>query len=284
MAGGDFATLAARQRAEVRDGLFSAVRRLRWSADRLAAAREQRLRELLAWSVERSPFHRERLCGIDIDRFTEADLPSLPTMTRADLMGNFDQAVTDPALNLETVDTFVKDPDREDYLLNQYRVVATSGSTGVRGLFVYGWEAWITFVLIATRWQTPGADSLASNFSVGTLWAADTRHVSGALHDFLRNPSGDETRSMTHLPVTLPVAEIVEGLNAAQPTVLRGYPSAMRLLAGEARAGRLKINPKQAITCGEQCTAETRAAVAGGLGDRDLRLLGVFGRGLRLPV
>ena len=262
MAGGDYATLGARQRAEVRDGLFLAVRRLRWSADRLGTEREQRLRELLAWSVERSPFHRERLAEVDVGHFTEADLPSLPTMTKADLMGNFDQAVTDPALTLDAVDTFVEDLDQGAYLLNQYRVIATSGSTGVRGLFVYGWDDWITFVLIATRWQSPGADSLAPNLSVGTLFAADTRHVSGALHAFLADHSGDGTLSVAHLPVTLPVAEIVAGLNAVQPTVLRGYPSAMRLLADEARAGRLKINPKQVTTCGEQCTSETRAAVA----------------------
>jgi phenylacetate-coenzyme A ligase PaaK-like adenylate-forming protein len=67
---------------------------------------------------------------------------------------------------------------------------------------------------------------------------------------------------VTHLPVTLPLPEIVSGLNAAQPAVLQGYPSAMHLLALEAKAGRLKINPKRVLTCGEQCTDEARAAVA----------------------
>ena len=72
----NYAELFVRQRADVTDGLFSAVRRLRWSADRLAADRERRLRELLAWSVERSPFHAERLADADVQGFTEADLPS----------------------------------------------------------------------------------------------------------------------------------------------------------------------------------------------------------------
>ena len=60
MVADNYAALLARQRAEVTDGLFSAVRRLRWSADRLAAERERRLRELLSWSVERhrrQPLH-----------------------------------------------------------------------------------------------------------------------------------------------------------------------------------------------------------------------------------
>jgi phenylacetate-coenzyme A ligase PaaK-like adenylate-forming protein len=82
MAASNQAGLLARQRADVSDGLFFAVRRLRWSADRLEADRERRLRELLAWSAARSPFHSERLVNVDISRFTEADLPSLPIMTR----------------------------------------------------------------------------------------------------------------------------------------------------------------------------------------------------------
>jgi hypothetical protein len=48
--------LVTRQRSDVSDGLFAAVRRLRWSADRLAMERPRRLREQLAWSAERSPF------------------------------------------------------------------------------------------------------------------------------------------------------------------------------------------------------------------------------------
>ncbi len=257
----NYAALIARQRAEVTDGLFSAARRLRWSADRLAAERERRLRELLALSVERSPFHAERLAGIDVNRFTEADLPSLPIMTKADLMDNFDKAITDPALTLDMVNSHVDKLDEDDYLLNQYRVIATSGSTGARGLFVYGWEDWATFVLIATRWGQ-GAESLPFNASVGTLFASNTRHVSGALHAFLRDLAGNGAVPVTHLPVTLSLPEIVAGLNAAQPVVLRGYPSAMHLLALEAKAGRLKISPKQVSTCGEQCTDEARAAVS----------------------
>jgi phenylacetate-coenzyme A ligase PaaK-like adenylate-forming protein len=251
----------ARQQAEVSDGLFSAVRRLRWSADRLAAERERRLRELLAWSIERSPFHAERLAGLDVNRFTEADLPSLPTMTRADLMDDFDRVVTDRALRLAVVNNHVNDLDEDDYLLDQYRVIATSGSTGARGLFVYGWEDWTTFVLVATRWHGRGAYCLPFDTSVGTLFASNTRHVSGALHAFLKDLSGNGGQ-VTHLPITLPLPEIVAGLNAAQPTVLQGYPSAMHLLALEAKAGRLRISPKRVLTCGEQCSDEAQAAVA----------------------
>jgi phenylacetate-coenzyme A ligase PaaK-like adenylate-forming protein len=261
MAASNQVGLLARQRADFSDGLFSAVRRLRWSAERLEADRERRLRELLAWSAARSPFHSERLVNVDICRFTEADLPSLPIMTKADLMDNFDQVITVPALTREVVTAHVDSLTGDDYLLDQYRVVATSGSTGARGLIVYGWEDWTTFVLLASRWQVRNEDNLPPDAPIGSLFASNTRHVSGALHAFFRGTSA-QAPPLTHLPASLSLPEIVAGLNSAQPLVLQGYPSAMHLLVREAKAGRLKISPKRVSTCGEQCTDEVRAAVA----------------------
>ena len=74
--------LVQRQRAELQDAYLKGVRRLRWDAGRLAAERERRLRELLVYAADRSPFWRERLAGHDLANFTEADLPSLPILTR----------------------------------------------------------------------------------------------------------------------------------------------------------------------------------------------------------
>jgi phenylacetate-CoA ligase len=257
-----YAELVARQRAEVADGLFSAVRRLRWSADRLAAERERRLREMLAWAIARCPFHAERLAGIDIDHFTEADLPSLPIMTKADLMANFDRVVSDPALTLDVVNTHVDRLDEDSYLLGQYRAVATSGTTGARALFVYGWHDWITFALLAIRWRGREGDDVPVDASMGSTFASNTKHLSGALQAFFSDSSARGAPPVTHLPATLPLPDIVNGLNAAPPVVLQGYPSAIHLLALEAVAGRLKIAPLRVQTGGEQCTAEARAAVA----------------------
>jgi len=94
------------------------------------------------------------------------------------------------------------------------------------------------------------------------LFTSNARHLSGALDAFLRDLSGNEPTPVTHVSASLRLHEIVEGRNSAQPLVLQGYPSAVHLLAREAKEGRLKISPKRVLTCGEQCTDETRAAVA----------------------
>jgi len=262
MVSDNYASLLARQRAEVADGLFSAVRRLRWSADRLAAERQRRLREMLSFAAEHSRFHAERLAGVDLAKFTEADLPLLPVMTKADLMDNFDQVTTDPALSLELVNAHVDKLKDDEYLLDKYRVVATSGTTGARVLFVYGWDEWVNLVLIVNRWRGRDGDSLPLEAPVGSVFAFDAKHLSGALHAFSRGISGGGAPPVTHLPASLPLAEIVAGLNAAQPLVLQGFPSAVHLLAREAAAGRLVISPKRVLTCGEQLTDEARKAVA----------------------
>lgn len=257
-----YADLVTRHRADVADAMFGAVRRLRWSSERLAAEREHRLRELLAWSVEKSPFHAERLAGIDADHFCEADLPTLPIMTRADLTHDFDRVVTDRELTFDRASAHTARHDENNYVLDNYRIFSSSGTTGDRVLFVYGWDDWTTFVTIATRWRGRDGSPLPLDATVGSIFATSTKHISGALHEFSTATPANGGPVITHLPPTMPLPEIVAGLNAAQPVILQGYPSSIGLLAGEARHGRLKIRPQRVLTCGEQCADATRAAVA----------------------
>src|SRR5262249_15707816 len=81
---------------------------LQWSAAQLRIEREQAMRVLLATAKARSPWHRQRLRDVDASTFTDADLPSLPTMSKADLMDNFEAVVTDPRLTRDIVDAYVE--------------------------------------------------------------------------------------------------------------------------------------------------------------------------------
>lgn len=251
--------LIVKQREEQFSQFLLSVRRLNWSSERLASERQRLLRDLLQWSFEHSDFWRERLAGHDLANFSEADLRSLPVLTKKEVMANFDRIVTDPNLTLERVNEHVNHLDADAYLDDQYRTVVTSGTGGVRGIFVYGWDEWITYSLIATRWRTRSGENPYA--PVGTFFAYNTKHVSGALHAFSRDFAGDGPLSVTHLPATLPITEIVAGLNAAQPSVLTGYPSVIHLLALEALAGRLTIEPNWVATSGEQLTDDIKSAV-----------------------
>jgi phenylacetate-coenzyme A ligase PaaK-like adenylate-forming protein len=62
-------------------------------------------------------------------------------------------------------------------------------------------------------------------------------------------------------PSTLPLAEIVAGLNRVQPAILRGYPTALSALAAEARAGRLRIMPRAVRAHSEPLLPEVRRTI-----------------------
>ena len=62
-------------------------------------------------------------------------------------------------------------------------------------------------------------------------------------------------------PATLPLAEIVARLNAAQPPALIGYASKLAELAREQLAGRLSITPRSVVSISEVLTAANRVII-----------------------
>lgn len=251
--------LGARHRAAVRDGVLAQARRMRWSASRLADERQQRLRELLTWAVDRSPFHAARLAGIDTERITEAELVEIPSMTKDELMAEFSGITTDPRLTLEAVEDYLEDESRSDYLFDQFRVVSSSGSGGRRGIYVYGWDEWTTLALLQIRPRLGVVDGSPRPAGAATvsLFGTGAMHVSRALQLLLTDPDDP----VVHLPMTLSVPEIVRRLNEIQPELVMGYPTALDVLVRESEAGRLRIAPRHVEAGGEVLLERTRVAV-----------------------
>ena len=252
--------LVRRQRAELQDAYLKGVRRLRWDAGRLAAERERRLQELLRWAADNSPFWRTRLAGRDLATFTEADLPSLPILTRAEMMAEFDDLVTVPGLTLDRVKEHVAQLNGDDrYLDDEYHAIVTTGYTGTEAIQVYGWDAFVTFVMQGSRWT--GRRGEDPHAVLVQAFACSTRHESGAFHAFSTFESGGPPSHC--FAGTMPLAEMVDGLNQARPRVdaLQGWPNVIRRLAVEALAGRLTITPTWVAVAGEMCTPAVREAV-----------------------
>ena len=256
----DYETLRQRHQAYAMSLAPRLIERLDWSADRLALHRAQRLRELVREAVDHSPWHHERLAGIDVARLDDHSLRELPTMTKADLMDNFDRIVTDDRVSLGGVNDHLETVTAGGYLLDGYTAVTSGGSTGHRGVFVYDWLGWATFWMgcfrhtLRAKWSDPELSSRA----LVTAWvtAAHFTHASAALARTFASPEFVNVR----FPVTLPTDDIVAGLNKTQPDCLVAYPSALHFLSFEARAGRLRITPRQVLCCAEPLLPEIRAA------------------------
>ena len=237
------------------------IGRLAWSAEMIARERQERLRELLRVAQARSPWHAGRLRGIDAETVRVEDLSRLPPMTKVDLMANWDAIVTDRRLTLQLADTHVSSLTSDAYLLDELHAAASGGSSGTRGVFVFGWQEWAMAYIGLPRmflWDRSVSPELASlPPSVGVVAAQNASHMTSSMAQTFANPQ----MQVECFPVTLPLGEIVAGLNAYQPTVLAGYPSALALLAVEARAGRLQIAPRRVSSTSEPLLSHVRRSV-----------------------
>jgi phenylacetate-CoA ligase len=248
----DRSLLRSRLYDEVGAHLAGGIERLGWDVGRLARYQRERLRALLARAVERSPFHARRLGPIDPGRFELADLTRLPVMTKTEMMAEFDDVVTDPRLRRPVVDAHLAASVSEPSLLfGEYVCLASGGSSGLRGVFVQTLGEYAEFTTSVVRRVMAAAIAAGGpppgGLRVAMIGAASPVHSSG----FAAAVADGPPIRLIPAPVTLPLAEIVERLNAADPPALLGYPTMLRRLAGEQRAGRLRIAPRSITAMGE---------------------------------
>jgi phenylacetate-coenzyme A ligase PaaK-like adenylate-forming protein len=137
-------------------------------------------------------------------------------------------------------------------LHGEYRVAATGGSSGQRGIFVYDQQAWEAAVASLWRWQRfTGVPANAKWLGIG---APSPVHLSNRFYAEGRVGRPDAPR----LSVTTPMEEVVEALNRYRPDVLSTYPSFIRRLAEEQNAGRLKIGPLAMRSVAEALAPDVR--------------------------
>ena len=236
------------------------IEQLDWPADRLAAHRARQLRELVRIAAGRSPWYRKRLTGVDIDRLDETTLTQLPVLTKAELMEHYDDIVTDRHLSRAGIDQHLSTIETGSYLFGRYTALTSGGSSGQRGVFVYGWDAWAIFWLTCYRAALRAASSypgLTGRPAVmASVTAAHFSHATAAMARTFTSPRMTTAR----FPVTLPTEEIVAALNEVQPDFMTVYPSVLYALAHEAAAGRLRIAPRRIQACAEPLLPEIRAA------------------------
>lgn len=196
------------------------------------------LRALLSAVVERSPWYRERLQGVDIDALSDTDIAKLPVMTKTDLMDNFDAIVTDGRLNRRLCEDHL-DRSPGDHLLGEFQVVASGGSSGQRGVYVYGWDAWTICYASNVRFQA---------------------------------------REWSHDPTLATVPRIVAVVAASSPTHISAALTKTFLLgethgtsSGEPAAGRDRGGPEQAAANGADGLQVASAATGSGSPGRATR-------------
>jgi phenylacetate-coenzyme A ligase PaaK-like adenylate-forming protein len=264
--------LRGRIQADIFAGMPAHLDRLTWSADRLRDWQRDRLRALLAAAKRGSPFHARRLAGVEPSGFELADLPDLPVMTKAEMMAEFDDVMSDARLTREVAErALAATGTTPQPLPGGYVCIATGGSSGQRGVFAQ--DAASTAELCSLLFRPRIAAATARGAAAMDGQPVPSLHVAmvtapSAVHGTMCIPSMLEGSpiSISHVPVTWPLPAIVGRLNQLQPQVLNGYPSLLARLATEQSAGRLRIAPQMVSSTAETLLAEFRAAISAAFG------------------
>ena len=183
------------------------------SATERTALQQKRLRELVSYVKENSPYFAELYKNVD----ENTPLSEIPVTNKQEMMSNFDKWLTDSSITKAKVEDFMSDVSNVGTKLDgKYLVYTTSGKK--------------TMALFADGGFYLGCGSVRYNLRK-MPW---------------------KKKVMKTCDVRKPTDEIVSILNEFQPSMIGCYPTAMEVLAAEQEQGRLKIKPAIIMTGGEK--------------------------------
>lgn len=244
----------------VRASLEDHLARLDWPRERIERYRTQRLRALLAFARERSPFHAARLADIDPATATVDDLARLPPMVKHEAQDEWDRIVTAPGLDRAGAERVLAEQRWFSYTPAGQQVFSSGGSSGVRGVYVWDWEQFVTLACLAWRWQVRAeraGGSADRPARLAVLEAGEPPHASTPLFDVATGP----TMQTVVIPAAAPFDEVLQAVSDARPTHLVGYATVIGRLARAAVGGALDIRPVRVSTNSEPLSAEDRDAI-----------------------
>ncbi|MFI5506285.1 phenylacetate--CoA ligase family protein [Mycobacterium sp. NPDC051804] len=259
MARADYERIRGAHLNAVQAALDDHVGRLDWPAEQIRTHRDRRLRSVLAYARERSPLYAGRLRGLDVENATAADLAAIPMLTKADAQGGWDAIVTTPGLNRAAAEEVLDEQTWFSYTAHDDQVFSSGGSSGVRGVYVWDWQFFITTACLA--WRMQARDERRSppvpNPRLAVLSAGQPPHASTPLFD-VPTTAGMET---VVIEAGAPFDEVLAAVAKSTPTHLVGYASVIGRLARASLAGDLKIRPSRVSTNSEPLLPEDRDAI-----------------------
>ncbi|RAX16258.1 phenylacetate--CoA ligase family protein [Pseudarthrobacter sp. AG30] len=237
-----------------------------WDDAHITAHQEHALQELRRAAYAGSEFYRHHHAGLH-----NAPLDQLPPVTKADLMEHFDEALTTPDLRLADLENHLRaltqaggDPGLP--WQGKWWAAATAGTTGRRGTFVWNRTEWATVLASYARandWAGISA-GITRPLKMALVSSRIPTHQSAVVGASLRSKIVPALR----LDVTAPMEETVAALNGFQPRILVGYASALKPLAAEQRAGRLRIAPQGVMSASEVLSPHAAAELEAAWGSK----------------
>ncbi len=216
-----------------------------------AKLREKRLRDLVSYAKEHSPYFKELYKNIG-DDYTIRDLPAT---CKSELMKDYSSWVTDPEVKQEDVMAYMVGPDAvHTRYLGKYTALATSGTTGnPMPMIRDAHRNTIHGILMQTRLMRDTDPDILNptKHKIASLIALDPGASTYSSFRRAKQAFPGYEDNMIAVSIISDVDTIINTLNEFQPDVITAYPSVLGPVIKAQKDGRLHISPKTIATSAE---------------------------------
>lgn len=243
-------------------GLFRALhttyRTQSMTQQQITELQQERLVRLVQYARQHSPYFEKKLRHLG----GPVCLEELPVTRKQELMQQFDDWITDRAVTKQDIERFMDNTDNIGRKWNgRYLVNTTSGSTGHPAIVLYDKTTMSIVSAIAILRGVARREDLLAFLKKGKRTAG--LFVDGGFYLGTGTVRWNQRRmpwrkNQIIVDVRQDTGTIVQQLNAFQPALLGGYPTALELLLPEQQSGKLHIAPVLIMAGGEHMGAELR--------------------------
>ncbi|MEG0074186.1 MAG: phenylacetate--CoA ligase family protein, partial [Clostridia bacterium] len=104
------------------------------SQEEIKNLQNKRLKKLVEYAKQNSPYFKDLYAGIDKD----FNLEELPITNKIDMIKNFDSWITDSNISMQKIEEFTSDIENVGRMIDgKYLIFKTSGSTGNPAIVLY---------------------------------------------------------------------------------------------------------------------------------------------------
>lgn len=241
--------------------VYYALRDRNLSRDDVSKIQKERLKELVSFARENSPYYQDLYKNLGSD----PDLSALPVTTKQSLMQSFNRWPTDPSITLETVTEFMSTKDNVGrYLFDKCSVSMTSGSTGRPCVVLTDKGAFhLTMALYFIR-SFPFKDLIGLGLKRGKYFVIANDGFSMSYNSYRSQILSTPLNRMRCQSISVDSKEedIISAINRFKPAILYAYPTTMELLLPHIRSKAVKAKPAIMILGGEKCSDKLRTELS----------------------
>ncbi|MEG2460658.1 MAG: AMP-binding protein [Clostridia bacterium] len=225
------------------------------SQEEIKNLQNKRLKKLVEYAKQNSPYFKDLYAGIDKD----FNLEELPITNKIDMIKNFDSWITDSNISMQKIEEFTSDIENVGRMIDgKYLIFKTSGSTGNPAIVLYDKQnIEVASAVAAFRTFARKEDFKAfmkNGKRTAGVFANYGFYLACGMSRYLQLQMPRKKNKIT-VDVNASEEQIIKELNEFNPAMLSGYPSNLALLAS---LENLNIKPNVVITGGELLTDEIR--------------------------